>query len=130
MVLNKICSLHDCKAPLTFMDLLQPVPVPGELLIKVNACGVCHTKLDEIEGCTPPPSLPVIPGHQAVGRVTGIESQSVANVTRADVSEFISLASEMNIQPEVQEYSLDETNRALVELKDGKSQGAKVLMIN
>jgi propanol-preferring alcohol dehydrogenase len=35
----------------------------------VSACGVCHTELDEIEGRTPPPSLPVIPGHQVVGRV-------------------------------------------------------------
>ncbi|MBW2153231.1 MAG: zinc-dependent alcohol dehydrogenase family protein, partial [Deltaproteobacteria bacterium] len=35
----------------------------------VTACGVCHTELDEIEGRTPPPALPVIPGHQIVGRV-------------------------------------------------------------
>jgi propanol-preferring alcohol dehydrogenase len=35
----------------------------------VAACGVCHTELDEIEGRTPPPRLPVVPGHQAVGRV-------------------------------------------------------------
>jgi propanol-preferring alcohol dehydrogenase len=39
-------------------------------LIKVHACGVCHTELDEIEGRTPPPFLPVVPGHQVVGSVT------------------------------------------------------------
>ena len=38
-------------------------------MIEVKACGVCHTELDEIEGRTPPPRLPVIPGHQVVGRV-------------------------------------------------------------
>ncbi len=130
MVLTKICSLHDCKTPLTFMDLPQPVPEPDEILIKINACGVCHAELDEIEGRTPPPSLPVIPGHQAVGRVTGAGNQSVAKVTSADVSDFINLAAEMNIKPEVREYSLDEANQALFELKNGKIQGAKVLMIN
>jgi propanol-preferring alcohol dehydrogenase len=40
-------------------------------LIKISACGVCHTELDEIEGRTPPPALPVIPGHQVVGRIVG-----------------------------------------------------------
>ena len=39
------------------------------MLIKVAACGVCHTELDEIEGRTPPPELPVILGHQVVGVV-------------------------------------------------------------
>jgi propanol-preferring alcohol dehydrogenase len=48
-----------------------PVPVPGssELLVKVHACGVCHTEIDEIEGRTPPSSLPMTPGHQVVGTV-------------------------------------------------------------
>jgi propanol-preferring alcohol dehydrogenase len=47
----------------------DPIPGPGEVLIRVSVCGVCHTELDEIEGRTPPPSLPIIPGHQVVGRV-------------------------------------------------------------
>src|SRR5690606_20193482 len=37
--------------------------------VRVLACGVCHTELDEIEGRTPPAHLPVVPGHQVVGRV-------------------------------------------------------------
>jgi propanol-preferring alcohol dehydrogenase len=45
-----------------------PEPGPGELLVRVSACGVCHTELDEIEGRLPP-RLPVVPGHQIVGRV-------------------------------------------------------------
>ncbi len=50
-----------------------PLPSPGdsELLIRVHACGVCHTELDEIEGRTPPPRLPMTPGHQVVGTVVG-----------------------------------------------------------
>lgn len=48
-----------------------PVPSPGasELLIRVHACGVCHTEIDEIEGRTPPADLPMTPGHQVVGTV-------------------------------------------------------------
>jgi propanol-preferring alcohol dehydrogenase len=47
----------------------MPAPGEREILIRVSACGVCHTELDEIEGRTPPPRFPVIPGHQVVGRV-------------------------------------------------------------
>jgi propanol-preferring alcohol dehydrogenase len=50
-------------------DLPVPVPERGEVLLRVSACGVCHTELDEIEGRTPPPRLPVVPGHEVVGRV-------------------------------------------------------------
>jgi len=50
-------------------ELAQPEPAPDEVLIRVTACGVCHTELDEIEGRTPPLFLPIIPGHEVVGRV-------------------------------------------------------------
>ena len=55
--------------PLVLADLPDPVPTEKEILIKISACGVCHTELDEIEGRTPPPSLPVVLGHQLVGTV-------------------------------------------------------------
>ncbi len=58
------------------------------------------------------------------------EIKSVANVTRADVSEFLALAAEIPILPEVQEYPLEDANRALVELKARKIRGAKVLRVN
>jgi alcohol dehydrogenase, propanol-preferring len=57
------------------------------------------------------------------------EIKSVANVTRADVREFLQLAAEANIRPEVQEYELEQANQALRELKQGKIRGAKVLRI-
>jgi propanol-preferring alcohol dehydrogenase len=47
----------------------MPQPEAGEILVQVHACGVCHTELDEIEGRTPPPVLPMTPGHQVVGTV-------------------------------------------------------------
>lgn len=58
------------------------------------------------------------------------EIKSVANVTRADVREFLSLAAEAGIKPEFQEYELKDANRALLELKQGKIRGAKVLRIS
>jgi len=69
MVLNRLGSLEDNQAPLELAELPDPVPGEREILIKVSACGVCHTELDEIEGRTPPPRLPVVLGHQVVGRV-------------------------------------------------------------
>ena len=57
------------------------------------------------------------------------EIKSVANVTRADVSEFLELAAEIPIKPEVQEFPLEAANQALMELKERKIRGAKVLRI-
>ena len=57
------------------------------------------------------------------------EIKSVANVAGRDISEFIDIAAEMNIRPETQEYSLEDANTALYELKQGKIRGAKVLRI-
>lgn len=70
MILERTATLADRPEPLRQVDLPVPRPGAGEVLLQVLACGVCHTELDEIEGRTPPPSLPVIPGHEVVGRVT------------------------------------------------------------
>ncbi len=57
------------------------------------------------------------------------EIKSVANITRRDVEEFLRMAAEIRIRPEVQEYRLEEANTALLELKERKIRGAKVLRI-
>jgi propanol-preferring alcohol dehydrogenase len=69
MVIEKIRAVDETSSPLVARDVFVPEPRDDEILIAISACGVCHTELDEIEGRTPPPELPVIPGHQAVGRV-------------------------------------------------------------
>lgn len=69
MVLKGICDLGANKHPLEMTERPDPIPGNGEILIEVSTCGVCHTELDEIEGRTPPPAFPVIPGHQVVGKV-------------------------------------------------------------
>ena len=78
MVLNRLCSLEDHQNPLELMELQDPAPANEEILVRVLACGVCHTELDEIEGRTPPPRLPVVLGHQVVGRVEAIGSRTNA----------------------------------------------------
>lgn len=72
MVLNEITSVRDTDAPLELVELRKPQPKPGEVLVEVLVCGVCHTELDEIEGRTRPPRLPVVPGHEVVGRIVGL----------------------------------------------------------
>jgi alcohol dehydrogenase, propanol-preferring len=72
LLLTALGALHDNATPLQLVDLPDPAPAEGEVLLQVLACGVCHTELDEIEGRTPPPLLPVILGHQVVGRVAAV----------------------------------------------------------
>ncbi len=69
MILQSITDLEKNQEPLRLVNIPEPIPADDEVLIKVTACGVCHTELDEIEGRTPPPLFPVIPGHEVIGNV-------------------------------------------------------------
>lgn len=69
MVLNQTCNLSENREPLALVDWPKPVPKDDEILVKVSACGLCHTDLDEIEGRTGPEKFPMILGHQIVGKV-------------------------------------------------------------
>jgi len=69
MIIRRISRIEENPTPLEPVILPDPVPGNNEILVRVSACGVCHTELDEIEGRTPPPKFPVVPGHQVVGRV-------------------------------------------------------------
>ena len=84
MVLKEICEikikgearsrtdLPYKEEPLELVDLAKPVPNSKQVLIRILACGVCHTELDEIEGRLAPPKLPLIPGHEVVGSVEAL----------------------------------------------------------
>tara|TARA_R110000764_G_scaffold47595_2_gene106132 strand:+ start:10524 stop:11507 length:984 start_codon:yes stop_codon:yes gene_type:complete len=63
MVLNQIGS------PLEWTELPDPKPKAGEIRIKVAACGVCRTDLHVVDGELPNPQVPIIPGHEIVGRI-------------------------------------------------------------
>lgn len=73
MLLESLGEVGPHQAPLRLTKHPEPTLAPGEVLIKVSRCGVCHTELDEIEGRTPPPHLPVILGHQVVGTIIGVQ---------------------------------------------------------
>lgn len=74
MIVNRIVDLRQEAEPLAWVEAPEPTPGPGEILLQVSVCGVCHTELDIIEGRTPPPLLPLIPGHQVVGRAVAFGS--------------------------------------------------------
>ena len=58
--------------PLRMVDLPLPQPGSGAVLIAVEACGVCRTDLHLVDGELPHPLLPVIPGHEIVGRIAAV----------------------------------------------------------
>ena len=57
------------RSPLVMRERPRPVPAPGEILVKVAACGVCRTDLHVVDGELEHPKLPIVPGHEIVGRV-------------------------------------------------------------
>lgn len=69
-VISKILDkINSDISPLKLVELETPELLEGEILIKVHACGVCHTEIDEIEGRAIPAYHPIIPGHQITGEV-------------------------------------------------------------
>jgi propanol-preferring alcohol dehydrogenase len=70
MVLSQFGPVEE--KPLKLQEVEQPVPGPGEILLKINYCGVCHTDLHTVEGELTGVNLPRIPGHQVVGTVEKI----------------------------------------------------------
>jgi propanol-preferring alcohol dehydrogenase len=71
MVLKSISQIEN--KPLILEDIEVPKPSHNQILVRINVCGICRTELDEIEGRLPP-KLPIIPGHQIIGRVYEIGS--------------------------------------------------------
>jgi len=66
MILKKL------KTPLEWVELPDPEPGVGEIRVKVSACGVCRTDLHVVDGELPNPMIPIIPGHEIVGRIDAI----------------------------------------------------------
>ncbi|MEW5899996.1 MAG: zinc-dependent alcohol dehydrogenase family protein [Acidobacteriota bacterium] len=88
MMMTKISDLAQTEHPLDLLEVPKPSPADRELLLRIITCGVCHTELDEIEARTPPPRLPVILGHQVVGRVEELGS----SVSKFKVGERVGVA--------------------------------------
>jgi len=70
MVLEKPQPIE--KSPLYLRTIPRPDPAPGEVRVSVRCCGLCHTDLHTVEGDLHLPTLPIVPGHQAVGFVDAV----------------------------------------------------------
>lgn len=79
--------LHETGRPLIFEEMPDPMPGPGELRVRVEACGVCRTDLHVVDGELPDLKLPLIPGHEIVGRVDALG----AGVTGFEVGQRIGI---------------------------------------
>src|ERR1700691_5956785 len=70
--------------PLAMQELPIPVPGPGQILVKTESCGVCHTDLHAAKGDWPvKPTLPFIPGHEGIGLIVAV-GVGVTNVKEGD----------------------------------------------
>jgi propanol-preferring alcohol dehydrogenase len=74
--------------PLVLAEVEKPTPGPEEVLLRILACGICHTDLHIVEGELPPKKLPMIPGHQIVGVVEAVGKK----VTRFRVGDKVGVA--------------------------------------
>ena len=63
MVLEKL------REPLKLLERPDPRPAPDEVRVRVSACGVCRTDLHVVDGELPNPKLPIVPGHEIIGRI-------------------------------------------------------------
>src|SRR5262245_42314475 len=174
------------RLPLAMRERRVPELAAGEVLLEIAACGVCRTDLHVVDGELPNPKLPIVPGHEIVGRVAALGTAvtgfavgerigvpwlgytcgpaalkavkkggrvvcggihmsdipafpyrllweerhivSVANLTRADATEFLAVAAQAGVRSEVTRYPLADANAALADLREGRLQGAAVLI--
>lgn len=63
---------HRCGEPLRLETLPDPAPGPGQVLVRIEACGVCRTDLHIVDGDLRSPKLPLVPGHEIVGRIAAV----------------------------------------------------------
>jgi alcohol dehydrogenase, propanol-preferring len=97
MLLSELADVKTHPTPLRLEQVPDPTPGEGEILIRVLACGVCHTELDEIEGRTPPPELPVILGHQVVGVVEEIGKKRSSDFSRSLTTEVVTTGDRVGV---------------------------------
>src|SRR5437879_8970815 len=64
--------LEEPRIPLVLRERQRPAPAPGEILVEIAACGICRTDLHVVDGELPDPKLPIVPGHEIVGRVAAV----------------------------------------------------------
>jgi len=81
MLLDRISLVEE--KPLKLVELPTPIPGENQILVKVSTCGVCHTEIDELEGRVAPSRLPMVLGHEIVGRVESL-GQATGKLRKGD----------------------------------------------
>jgi len=121
-------------------QLPDPEPAPGEILVRVEACAVCRTDLHVIDGDLPNPKLPggiVVCGGIHMSDIPQFpyrllwgerEICSVANLTRKDAEDFMTIAPKVPVRTHFETFPLTDANEALRRLRHGQLQGAAVLL--
>lgn len=107
--------MQNSNEKLIYTQIEKPVPDPRQILIKVTACGLCRTDLHVVDDELKHPKL-VLWGERMLC--------SVANLTRRDGEEFLSLAPTIPVKTEVHTYTLKEINEALDDLRYGRFTGS------
>ncbi|MDI7259589.1 MAG: zinc-dependent alcohol dehydrogenase family protein [Thermodesulfobacteriota bacterium] len=125
MVLRETSPIE--KEPLKMEDFPDPVPGAKEILVKVSVCGVCHTELDEIEGRLQP-ELPVVLGHQIVGKVaaSGSEAKKFKSGDRVGIAWIHSACGKCHFCQEGDENLCFEFKGAGCQANGGYAQYTKV----
>src|SRR6516225_11584432 len=76
-VIMRAMVLQSAGSKLEQRELPDPRPGPEQIVVRVHACGVCRTDLHVVDGELPEPKLPLVPGHEIVGRVAAVGSAAV-----------------------------------------------------
>lgn len=110
--------------PLVLREVPIPEPGAGDIRLRIQACGVCRTDLHVVEGELDPKRAGIVPGHHHE-RVL----RSVANLTRADVGEFLEMELQEPFHVDVNVFPLEDADLALRKVKSSAFQGSAVLAV-
>ncbi|MNF60699.1 alcohol dehydrogenase [compost metagenome] len=147
----KAAVVHALGEPLRIEEVKLPLPGPGQILVKIEASGVCHTDLHAAEGDWPAkPSLPFIPGYKGVGglghvavqyaRAMGLHVAAIdvddaemiqrdIGGARADLQEALDFAEEGLVKATIHRDKLDNINGIFDQMRAGKIEGRIVVEI-
>lgn len=125
--------------PLQHVRRTAPEPGAGEVLVKVEACGICRTDLHLTEGDLAPKRPGVVPGHQAVGQVVDPgtaaarfherDLRSVTSNTRRDGEELFRLIARLPVAAHTTIVPFDAVDRALADVAHGRASGSLVAVL-
>jgi len=116
----RVAELGAVQAPLTLTERPTPEPGPGDVLVKVTACGMCYSEVNLRNGEYPFARFPVVPGHEVTGVVAALGSPH-------DLRDTLAFAAAHGILPEVTPVSLDQAPGILASMAAGTARGRGVI---